>query len=564
MHNRLDLALYSPGDSARRIYRRLALEQAWRVVSLLDRNPHSPTRGSFSRTHWGWRFDDFPYPRLQEGVYTLCRLLELPGEDNPFHQSASLARWIEWALAYWAGRQHPNGSFDEAYPNEQCLAATAFTGFYLGRAFLRRRGQLPPALEDRLYECFYRAGDWLCRNDETHGTLSNHLAAAAAALETMAAICGESRFSQRAAYFRDRILAAQSPEGWLLEYQGCDPGYGTHGLFYLAWYQKQTGCPRTGRALERAAGFYAHCLHPDGTLGGEYASRNTEFYYPAALEMLAPHSPPAAAAARFMRWSPDQRRACGVWAMDVFNLFPMLNNLWFALDHAADLEKPPPLPWQDGPFSRYFEQAGLWVINTEHCYALVGLAKGGTVSLFDKQHLRLAARHGGLQLRLGTKLYTSQDYTPSPRVRWEQEGRAVELEVPWKGLGLPVFSPAKFMAFRLFTLTLGRVPAVSRWVKDLLVKVLIRRVTRPPIRHRRRIRLEGESLVIHDRMETPGQARELTAREQFTALHMGSSLYADQRAPGPSAGEVGLGGGGKLSLTGRLDRQGARWTREGG
>lgn len=543
------------------IYRRLALEQAWRAVSLLDRNPHSSTRGSFSRTHWAWRFNDFPYPRLQEGVYTLCRLYDLPGEDNPFYRSPAAADWIEWGLAYWAGLQHKNGSFDEAYPFEQCLAATAFTGFYLGRAYLRSKSRLAPALAARLEECFYRAGRWLLCNDETHGMLSNHQAAAAAALETLAQICGQQSFRDRAGWFRDKILAAQSDEGWLLEYDGMDAGYGSHGLFYLAWYQRETGCPRTLASLKRCADFLAFCAHPDGTLGGEYTSRNTEFYYPAGLEMLADRSRSAAALAAFMRRSLERRRVCGVYAMDRFNLFPMLNNLFFAHDHAAEMQDAPPLPWQDRPFSRYFDQAGLWVVNQKDWYGVIGLGKGGTVSLFDKGKQRLAARHAGLTARWRGKLYASQDYTPSPPVQWEAEGSRAVFSPPWKSLGVPVFTPPKFMAFRLFTMTLGRFPAVSRWVKNLLVKVLIKGKKRPPVGHLRRIEVDEQGVTISDELSPPAGMTDLRAREQFTSLHMGSSLYADSRAAGPSTGEERLSLEPPRRLRCRLTLGGSSWGR---
>src|SRR5262249_39580810 len=154
--------------------------------------------GSFSRTHWGWKFEDFPFPRLQEGVYALTRLYALPGGDNVLFDRSDVRQWIEWGFEYWVSRQHPNGAFDEAYPFEQCLAATAFTYFYVGHGFDRHREHLPPAVQRRVVDSLWRAADWLVRNDETHGVLSNHLAVAVAALELVARIGGDARHSERA------------------------------------------------------------------------------------------------------------------------------------------------------------------------------------------------------------------------------------------------------------------------------------------------------------------------------------------------------------------------------
>jgi hypothetical protein len=41
-----------------------------------------------------------------------------------------------------------------------------------------------------------------------------------------------------------------------------------------------------------------------------------------------------------MRPSIEQRRVCGVWAVDEFNFMPMLNNLFFASDAAEPRDDP--------------------------------------------------------------------------------------------------------------------------------------------------------------------------------------------------------------------------------
>ena len=289
-----------------------------------------------------------------------------------------------------------------------------------------------PLQRSRLESAFARAGAWLCRNDETHGVLSNHLAAAAAALETIGRIVEDPACSARARVFLDRILQHQSAEGWLREYDGADIGYGTHGFFYLAMYWQLTGCERTRAALDRFAEFLGYFVHPDGTIGGEYASRNTEFYYPAGFEQLAGVSPASAAIAAGLREAIAERRVCGVWSMDDFNFMPMLNNLLFAAEASCQTAAAPPLPWQGAAFERYFAHAGLWVVNRDRFYAVIGLSKGGTVSVFDKATRRLSARHAGLVAARGARRFTSQDYVSSPAVEWPTPGAAVTLQVPWK------------------------------------------------------------------------------------------------------------------------------------
>lgn len=539
------------------VYWDAILPEVHRVAGLLDRNPHATTRGSFTRIHWAWKFNDFPFPRLQEGTFTLGRLHDLDVPGNPLYQSAAVREWISWSFANWADQQRSNGAFDEAYPFEQCLAATAFTGFYVGQSFLEWEHRLDSELRDRLRDTFRRAGDWLCNNDETHGILSNHLAVAVAALAILAEICDEPRFRTRAEFFLDRILEHQSSEGWMREYDGADIGYGTHGFFYLACYWQRTECAKTLAALQRFAEFLRYCVHPDGTLGGEYSSRNTEFGYPAGFEILASVCPHSATLAAALRESVSNRQVCGVWSMDLFNLFPMLNNLLFAHAHRADVSEAAPLPWRDKPFRKLFPECGLWVVNETRNYTLIGLSKGGTVSVFDKVERRLVARHAGLLARGGKKTYCSQDYQLSPKIEWPDPAEAV-LDVPWKQLSIPVFGPLLFLAFRGFNITLGRFPAVSRWLKQTLVKVLIQRKRRPEVQHRRRLRLQEEAVEIYDELALPA-AWQVTAEPYFTSVHMGSSLYVDARSFVDAGTRVEFPTSRTLRLRGRLDRNGAHW-----
>jgi hypothetical protein len=345
------------------------------------------------------------------------------------------------------------------------------------------------------------------------------------------------------------------------EYDGADIGYGTHGFFYLAVYWQITGCAATLAALSRFAEFLKYFIHPDGTIGGEYSSRNTEFFYPAGFEILAEHCPHSRAIATFMRQPLAAHRPCGLWAMDAFNFMPLLNNLLFAADAAGNSLEEGTLPWQGAPFTRIYEEAGLWVVNTELYYAVVGLSKGGTVSVFDKARRELAARHSGYFAQWHGKTYASQDYTHRPNIHWSADQCIAELQVPWKTVNQVVFSPFLFICFRLFTLTLGRFPTVSRWVKNLLVKVLIRRKSRLPIDHKRRIESKIDGISITDEIHFLSGIDAIVAASQFTTIHMGSSMYCDIRALHGSAltSTLSVASSGVVKIAGTLTLEGVSW-----
>ena len=81
---------------------------------------------------------------------------------------------------------------------------------------------------------------------------------------------------------------------WPLEYDGFDPGYETLGIQYLARYWEKTRDARVLASLRRAVAFFAHAVHPDGSVGGAYGSRHTRLYFPAGFEILAGEIPEAA------------------------------------------------------------------------------------------------------------------------------------------------------------------------------------------------------------------------------------------------------------------------------
>ncbi len=516
------------GRQAHRVYLEAIRNQAVRVLGLMDREEFSPTCGCLDRTYWAWKFIDFPGARFQEGLCVLSFLYAVPFEDNSFYNNEKLRRWIAQGFDFWSKIQRPSGDFDEAYPLERSLAATAFTAFYLGEAWKFMGEDLPAATADRFRSAMLRAGDWLTRNDERHGFLSNHLAAAATALYHAFLITEEDRFEQRSRYFVDKILRHQSSEGWYEEYGGADPGYQTHGSFYLARYLELSGDKAVAESLERSFQFLVHFIHPDLSLGGEYASRNTQTYYPAAFELMSTQSPSASWIAKEMLPTVDNLAAVGLGSVDIYNFFPLLNNYVFAYLGAKrnqDNALRPQAPSIESGVV-HFPRAGLLKIRRPRYDLFVNLNKGGVLKLFDREKRRLVFNNCGYigRLRNG-KTFSSQ---------WRDATRKIELsdsEVCVEGyfyqISRPLMSPAKFLAFRVFSLTLGRVKRAAYWIKSLLVKVLIYRKRQLDLHFVRRIILHEDGIEIFDRLQggLRDEVDRLAPGQVFTTIHMGSSRY---------------------------------------
>ena len=143
------------------IYLGAVLQEAPRVLGLIDREEYSPTLGCLDRTYWAWKFTDFAGARFQEGLCVLGFLYATDVEASPYHHNPRLLSWIASGFDFWSGIQRRGGDFDEAYPYERPLAATAFTSFYLWEAYRFLDGHLPEATADRFRASLGRAGDYL-------------------------------------------------------------------------------------------------------------------------------------------------------------------------------------------------------------------------------------------------------------------------------------------------------------------------------------------------------------------------------------------------------------------
>lgn len=497
------------------------------MFSLLDMELTSTSRGSFDRTWWCWKFSDFSAPRLQEGIHTLSWLLTSSFAPSEGRNNPQLLEQTEAALLFWKKLQHKDGSFDEAYPNERSLAATAFTGFYVGRGIERTFNLLSKHTLSQGLESIEKLAQWLSRNGESHGVLSNHLAAAAAALQIAGDLLGTDRFQTASKRYLDTIYAHQDKdEGWLQEYGGADPGYQTHGMFYLAEIWQRTNNAELFQCLKKAVEFVAWFVHPDGTIGGEYASRGTKFAFPAAFEMLSPSIPLAGPVANHLRCCLSQRKGITLAQMDIWNFFPLLNNYIYALESACSLINCPALPWQERSAQIIFPNAGLGVARNTERLLVCSPSLGGSIKLWDTTTSRLLYEDCGYAMK-STKGYAVSQTKAMWKINTDQDATLSFLvDAPFRSVPRIRFTPMLFLAFRSFTLTLGRFPSVARWLKAILVRTLILKKRESDACLQRKIdfRSNGE-LIIEDSLV--GITGELFGLDKHVPLHMGSTRYKD-------------------------------------
>ncbi len=345
-----------------------------RILQMLDRNPFSPTHGCFDREHWHYRTADFPCGMNEEFVLVLALAWATEHPQNPFFKNPRLRELIEASLRFAAKSARPDGSCDDYFPFEKARGAAAFSLYATTESY-----QLIGLKDDALPSFFARRGDWLLNHEES-GKLANHQALGALALQNVHTLTGEARFRGGMEALRDRALSWQHSEGWFQEYEGADPGYQTCTIAFLAKLRQKTGDARLTEPLQRAVQFAAHFMHPDGSYGGEYGSRNTHHFYPHGMELLARESPKALQMAELFlrkalpcrtRYFNDDNRMCAHYVYD-----------WFqAWRDYADVPGRSQVACLSEPQTAWFAEAGLLVERDARRCAVVAAHKGGVIKV---------------------------------------------------------------------------------------------------------------------------------------------------------------------------------------
>jgi hypothetical protein len=182
-------------------------------------------------------------------------------------------------------------------------------------------------------------------------------------------------------------------------------------------------------------------------------------------------------------------------------------------------ERPGSLEEARGPFAKWFAGAKLFVKKTDVYYAVVSLAKGGVLKVFDER--------GPLYSDTGLMAETTEgDVLVSHLV---DESFVLHVDVASGELTVSgplskrkhhLPSPMKQIAFRGLNLTVGRYNAAL--VRSTLQKVLITGKPRTEVQFRRHIELTDGVILIRDRID----AR--SSKTQFRRLAVGSdatSIY---------------------------------------
>lgn len=483
-----------------------------RVLSAIDRDIYSPTRGCADRRFWAWKTVDFADATLQRTAL-LVHLASNGTRDSV----------LRAMLDFSAAIQHRDGSFDQAFPGEHSHGATAFLLSDLASIILDR-----PEWKNDYVPFLEKAGRFLIEYDEKHALISNHLAGAAAGLCKLHALTGKEAYRSRAGYYVNKVLRAQSAEGWYPEYGGADPSYLTLCTSYLAQVHSFLGGEELAKSLEKAIEFISYFCHPDGTFGGEYGSRSCEIFYAGSIGKQAPAS---AASRALLDWAGEafaEGAAVTPLAVDLQNLTPVWSNVLTASRARDNLREQMGstylLPFNRGVFVKEFPEAGLKIVNTEDTYTIVSWKKGGVIKAFDKASgKRIFYDCGAVLERNGRAAGTTQQLSDLHRLEMDTDSMVICSPVFRYNQAIP--GPWKMMVIRLLGLTLWKFSFFRELGKKLLVRFVITNKKRLPCLVERRVSFRSGKPSVSDCVVRGGKEWKIVSGSGYSALHMASSRY---------------------------------------
>jgi len=526
------------------VYRQHILLAIPHLLSALDRDQFSYTYGSFDREYWAWATKDFSNIDLQRAVYSLSLVYLTNFKDNVWYRSEKLLEWVKAGIAFWVNAQHIDGSFDHHYPNEYSFVGVAFTLYEISQAYdLLVRSKVIDEFDKDFILAIQKAANFLCETDEYHGFISNHRLGAACALYSVYLITKNEKYLRRSRYFIKTVEDKQSTlEGWLFEYGGADPGYQTLDTYYLAnYYELSSDDVFLENVIKPSVYFIQYFIHPDGSIGGEYGSRNCPLFFPSGFELLAKKIPEAEAIITEGVYALKSGNLPALSDLDIRNFVPMFSSYMQSMNSPNNVLDMPTveIPY-NREFERYWPDAGIYIRSTKNKYFIVGLSKGGVVKVFDKNSKKLDVSHCGYMMMIGNRWYSNQflSHLNSSLGLDECAGKEFVVNVSrlfkanvsvYSVIQKRIMTQSSFLLFRLFNYTFGRVKLINDlFRKYIIVGAFINRRKKIPTNIERTYEFSEESLKIIDDMSQVTSLKNLNkiyASDYFTAIYMASSKY---------------------------------------
>ena len=478
----------------RYLFAREGIAQIPKLLTLLDRNPHSPTYGCFDRNFWQYKIIDFPSGMAQEFVYPLALSYHTNISDNPFYQKAVLRDWVEAGILYAVRSAHSDGSCDDYFPFEKAGGAAAFSLLACVDSY-----QLMNLNNQIAIDFFGQRANWLARHQES-GRLTNHQALIVLCLELLSHLLKTDRWNQDKQQRLEQVLSWQNSEGWFPEYEGCDPGYHTLTISCLARVYELNPSNPLKDAIAKAVALASHFVHPDGSYGGEYTSRNTYNFFPHGFELVGKWMPEALNINdRFLQGLGKGLAPC--YADDHIIGHHAWNYLLAWRDFVP--KRPPLKPRTDGRL--WLQEGGILIDRRHNTDLYLALNKGGAFKLFREGKLITSDTQFSLLIKEGKKIKNAVGHLVSQRYKIQVNDDEIVIEGSLGWAKQKQMTTLNLIILRVIMLSFGRF--FPNLIRKLLQKILITGKKNAPFYFCRKLQWKNENWQVIDELHSASWER---------------------------------------------------------
>ena len=487
-----------------------------RLINLYNLDPISETYGVGDRKFWAWKTIDFPNSTFQSGVTSLAiSILKRNCNDLDFY-----LKLIDGIVHAIGKTSNKNFSLNESFPNENSYCVTALVAFDVLFSIDLLNDVLTPKKKDEYIKIVSPHITYLKEHDEKHAFISNHLATAAAALFFWTHLTKKDEIEYQK--ILNKIYSKQSSEGWYTEYEGPDIGYQTLCTHYLSTIYLKSRNEQLGDSLKKSLRFIRYFLHPDHTIGGLYASRNTEVYYPGGICALSEHFEDAAIIASHMKVGVENNNTLLPQDIDADNYIPLLNSYAYASLFEETLPKTAKL-FYETPNQINFEKCGIELYSNNNYFSIFNYKKGGVLKIFDLNSNNCVYESGGLMFYHKNKKLTTQRYNNSITLSFNRT------------FLFPLYTykesyPSSFhtIIIRLLSIFFFKSVGLSELFKKVVVKLLMTNKNQTSFKVKMNLEYKSNEVQLTYVLPKILSKSHKIFDQKFKTIHMASSGYTSK------------------------------------
>ncbi|HIP45152.1 MAG TPA: hypothetical protein EYG93_07490 [Sulfurospirillum arcachonense] len=499
------------------IYKKILKQNIPKLLNLYNLDKFSSTYGVGDREYWGWKTKDFANATMQGGVHSLAIAIKLDLFEKK--EKVKILELIEVIISATKNIIYPNGSVEEAYPQENSFCVTALVAFDLLSALYYLQDEIEI---EKYFGVIKPLINFITKNDEEHAIISNHLATGVAAITLWNHLTGDSNLRYKE--LLEIIYKHQSSEGWYREYEGADPGYQTLCTYYLFCNFLLTKDEVLLDSLKRSAKFLKHFIHPDGTIGGLYGSRNTEVFYPAGIVGLSNEIEDFALIAK---WLEPKDQQILPQMIDIGNFIPLLNSYAVAAMYyeknksyidSCDLH----LFWTESK-SIDFSKSGIFLYSNKNYFSIINYKKGGTIKAFDLSSKEVFEDGGVFGKLDNNKKFTTQMFDENI----DFKNHTIISNFYLVNEDYP--TSFKFIILRLLSLTIFKSLYLSNLFKKIVVKKLMTGKVQIDGQIVRKFIFGDTKIIVEEKIIKPNATKWIGHIGKSRAIHMASSGYFNKQ-----------------------------------